>query len=444
MSKAIMWFRNDLRLTDNPALNAAVQQHDEILPVYILDERLLRPGPWGFPRMGAYRLKFLLESLADLQEDLQEKGSQLLFKVGVPETMLPQIAQSYGCSAVYASKEYTHEELQAEEALQAKLECYFSHSLLLTAPDDLPFSIDQVPEVFTQFRKRVEKYARIPDALEPPNAIPTVGFASEPLPEMASLGYDCPEADQRAVLPFKGGALAAYDRLDHYLWDTDHIATYKETRNGLIGADYSSKFSLWLAHGCISARAIWHEVEAYEAERKSNSSTYWMKFELLWREYFKYIAMKHGRKIFFPGGIQDKAVRWRDNDKLFHKWATGTTGDDFVDANMRELLYTGFMSNRGRQNVASYLVHQLKQDWRKGAAWFEALLIDYDVASNYGNWMYAGGVGNDPRDRVFNTQKQARDYDKDGAYRKRWLQEDKRSPNAWFERLTTPIQSVSK
>lgn len=104
-----------------------------------------------------------------------------------------------------------------------------------------------------------------------------------------------------------------------------------------------------------------------------------------------------------------------------HKWIEGETGDDFVDANMIELKTTGFMSNRGRQNVASYLVHKLNLDWRVGAAWFESMLIDYDVTSNYGNWIYAAGVGNDPRDRVFNTKKQAGMYDKSGAYRKLWL-----------------------
>jgi deoxyribodipyrimidine photo-lyase len=133
--------------------------------------------------------------------------------------------------------------------------------------------------------------------------------------------------------------------------------------------------------------------------------------------------MKYGRKIFLPGGIQDKKAAWKQQPKVFRKWAYGETGDDFVDANMKELLYTGFMSNRGRQNVASYFVHRLKQDWRLGAAWFESLLIDYDVSSNYGNWMYAAGVGNDPRDRVFNTQKQADRYDPESAYRDLWLKE---------------------
>lgn len=435
MSKAIMWFRNDLRLTDNPALAAALRQSEAILPVYILDERWLQPGRWGFTRLGPYRLQFLLESLADLRADLKEKGSGLLVQVGKPEDAIPGLAKSHGCSEVFASKEYTHEELQVEEQIAVQLPLHLHHSLLLVSPQDLPFAAEQTPDVFTQFRKRVEKYAEVPLPLDPPEAIPTIQFEPQGLPGLESLGYPVPERDSRGVLAFKGGALAACERLEHYLWGTDALASYKQTRNGMIGADYSSKFSAWLANGSISARSIWHEVEVYEAKRTQNKDTYWMKFELLWREYFKYVAMRYGRKIFLKGGIQDKNVRWKDRPKALHKWMTGTTGDDFVDANMRELLYTGFMSNRGRQNVASYLVHQLKQDWRRGAAWFESLLVDYDVSSNYGNWMYAGGVGNDPRDRVFNTKKQAGNYDSDGAFRNLWLHKDERDPEEVIAQL---------
>lgn len=435
MSKAIMWFRNDLRLTDNPALSAALQQHEVILPVYILDERLLQPDRWGFTRMGPYRLQFLIESLEDLKADLKEKGSDLLVQIGKPEEAIPALAQAHGSTAVFASKEYTYEELQIEEHIAGQLSLRLHHSLLLTNPEDLPFAIAQTPDIFTQFRKRVEKYTKVALPLDAPEKIATIPFESQPLPDLESLGYKVPVPDNRAVLHFKGGALTAYERLDHYLWDTDALASYKQTRNGMIGADYSSKFSAWLANGSISARTIWHEVEAYEAERTKNKDTYWMKFELLWREYFKYVGMRYGRKIFLKGGIQDKDVPWKNRPKALLKWMTGTTGDDFVDANMRELLYTGFMSNRGRQNVASYLVHQLKQDWRKGAAWFESLLVDYDVTSNYGNWMYAGGVGNDPRDRVFNTKKQAHNYDGDGAFRRLWLKEDERDPEEVIAQL---------
>lgn len=433
MSRAILWFRNSLRLDDNTVLNTAVRECKEIIPVFILDERYLERDQWGFLRTGPYRLKFLLESLYDLNENLRDRGSRLIVIKGIPEKELPCLAEEYQCSCLYASKEYTFEEIQVEKALMQRLDTRFYHDSTLYHPEELPFAIGQLPDVFTQFRKRVERYAEVPEPLSAPDEIPAPELPDTHIPSVESLGFSMPPADERAVLEFKGGETEAYSRLDHYFWNTGWLSSYKETRNGLIGADYSSKFSPWLANGCISARTIYHEVESYEAEVERNKSTYWLKFELLWREYFRLVAMRYGRRIFSPGGIQGKAVNWKGDDSAFQRWRAGATGDDFVDANMLELLFTGFMSNRGRQNVASYLVHQLKQDWRKGAAWFESLLIDYDVCSNYGNWMYAAGVGNDPRDRVFNTHKQASMYDGGGAYRRLWLEIADKDSEAFIE-----------
>ena len=433
MKRTILWFRNDLRLHDHPALHAALKACDEIVPAFILDERYLQRDRWGFRRTGPYRLQFLLESLEDLRNHLKELGGNLVLRIGLPEREIPAVAAEYDCTAVYASQEYTHEEKKVEEALKKVLPLHLFHASTLYPPEQLPFNMDQLPEVFTAFRKQVERYVRVPFPLETPVKIPVPSLEEGALPSLSGLGYAVPPTDARAVLRFRGGAGAAYERLDDYLWNSHSLSRYKETRNGLVGADYSSKFSPWLANGSISVRAIYHEVEAYEAEVEANDSTYWLKFELLWREYFKFVAMKHGRRIFFPGGIQGKSTSWKDNPGLFRQWAAGKTGDRFVDANMRELLFTGFMSNRGRQNVASYLVHQLKQDWRKGAAWFESLLLDYDVASNYGNWMYAAGIGKAPRDRVFNTAKQASMYDGDGVFRALWLEGAGRDPEAFWE-----------
>lgn len=435
MKRNLFWFRNDLRLTDNPAFQAALAQSDEVIPVFILDERLLRRDRWGFRRLGPYRLPFLLESLQDLEAHLRELGSGLVLSIGLPEREIPRLVTAWGCGAVFASKEYTHEELAAERAMAACLDTHWEHGATLYHPGDLPFAIGDLPDVFTVFRKRVEQYGEVRDSFPAPVSIESPELPPVEWPTPEALGYALPPVDNRGVMHFRGGARAAYARLDHYLWDTEALSTYKETRNGLLGSDYSSKFSPWLANGCISPRAIYQEVNRYEEEIVANDSTYWLKFELLWRDYFKFVAMKYGRRIFFPGGIQDKAVRWKHNPSAFRRWTSGTTGDNFVDANMRELLYTGWMSNRGRQNVASYLVHQLREDWRRGAAWFESMLVDYDVTSNYGNWMYAAGVGNDPRDRVFNTRKQADQYDRDGQYRDHWLDNGGEEPLAFIRQF---------
>jgi len=235
--------------------------------------------------------------------------------------------------------------------------------------------------------------------------------------------------DSRSAFRFKGGESAGLLRLSEYLWKTNAIATYKETRNGLVGKNYSTKFSPWLANGSLSPRRIYHEVKQYEHNKVANNSTYWVIFELIWRDFFRFISIKYGKRIFYLTGIRDLVLPWKQDQKLFRKWAHGETGVPFVDANMRELLHTGFMSNRGRQNVASFLVKDLKLDWRMGAEWFESLLLDHDPCSNYGNWNYSAGIGCDPReDRKFNVIKQALDYDRDGKFVKLWIPELKKVP----------------
>jgi len=214
-------------------------------------------------------------------------------------------------------------------------------------------------------------------------------------------------------------------RLHHYFFESEQLSKYKYTRNGLIGPDYSSKFSPWLANGSISPRQIYYQVKKYEDEVKSNVSTYWLVFELIWRDFFTYVLLKYGNKLFYKGSINGESPEIDDpNGIKLEAWKRAQTGIPFIDANMKELNETGFMSNRGRQNVASYLIKDLKVDWRKGAAYFEEKLIDYDVASNWGNWSYVAGIGNDPREgRYFNIMTQADRYDKKGDYVKLWLTE---------------------
>jgi deoxyribodipyrimidine photo-lyase len=250
------------------------------------------------------------------------------------------------------------------------------------------------------------------------------GLDPDFLPLSENYVEQMPPVSSRSAIPFQGGEQAGLERLNSYLFQTQNLSQYKETRNGLVGKDYSSKLSLWLANGAISPRKIYAEIKRYEKEIKKNSSTYWLFFELVWRDFFRFTAMRYGRKFFYPHGISDVSVKYENSLKAFEKWCKGETGEAFVDANMKELHETGFMSNRGRQNVASYLTNDLKIDWRWGAYWFQYQLIDFDVCSNWGNWMYVAGVGNDPRvDRYFNIKKQADRYDSDGAYRKLWLGE---------------------
>jgi deoxyribodipyrimidine photo-lyase len=290
--------------------------------------------------------------------------------------------------------------------------------------DDIPWPINRLPENFTAFRKEAEQETTVRKCFPVPHNIPFDFVLDDTsVPTLAQWEIEEPKKDTRTAFPFRGGESAVLQHLQYYIWEDERIATYKETRNELIGKDYSSKLSAWLAFGSISPRYVYEEVKKFEEKRIKNDSTYWLVFELLWRDYFHFAAKKYGNAIFLKNGIRNKKYTWQNDREKFEKWRLGKTGERFIDANMRELLYTGFMSNRGRQNVACYLSKDLKVNWTWGAAWFESQLIDYDVCSNWLNWAYIAGVGNDPReDRYFNTESQVRKYDPKGIYMERWLE----------------------
>jgi deoxyribodipyrimidine photo-lyase len=429
MKKAIVWFKTDLRLHDNETLVKAIAQNDQIIPVYCFDETQFEETEYGFKKTGSFRAQFLLEAVADLDKNLRALGSGLMVLKGKPEIEIPKVVSLYKANKLYAKREVTFEEKQTEQLVQTELwkqQCEmltFSTSTLYHA-QDLPFSIKDIPDVFSNFRKKVEKESTIRTVFEKPISISSPEFPAAQFPTLDQLGLSFSEIDKRAAIVFEGGESAALKRMNHYFSETKAISQYKETRNGLIGADYSSKFSAWLSLGCLSPREIFFELKKYESQFGANESTYWLVFELLWRDYFRFMMKKYSNKFFQQSGIQDKGISVnKHNIQMLDSWINGTTGVDFVDANMLELKLTGFMSNRGRQNVASYLCNDLKLDWRYGAAYFEQQLIDYDVSSNWGNWAYLAGVGNDPRgNRYFNIDKQAQDYDRDKSYRKLWLQ----------------------
>ncbi len=417
--RALVWLRNDLRLRDNLLLKKAVAEADEVILFYCFEAKHYQKSPWGFPKTGSFRAQFILESLADLKVNLASAAPSLQIRWGNTLEELKKLQADYPFEEIYCSEECTPEEKEEEYLLEKagfRLKRIWQHSLY--HPEALSFPIDKLPKVFTAFRKKAEKYAEI-DAPNEAVKVPhwPKGLEESPLPSMDQLGLKAVSFDDRSVLNFKGGESAAWQRLEDYFWNKGRLKEYKKTRNGLVGADYSSKFSAWLAQGCISPRSIYQEIKKYEAERTKNSSTYWLFFELMWRDFFRLTALKEGNWFFkIPRSHQPKG------NKKFEQWRLGQTGEAFVDANMLELLKTGFMSNRGRQNVASYLVKDLGVDWYLGAAWFESQLIDYDVCSNYGNWTYVAGVGNDPREnRYFNVAKQADRYDPEMEYRNLWL-----------------------
>ncbi len=428
--KIIVWFRNDLRIHDHEALSKAIENAQSIVPVYIFDPRWFKITDLGFEKTGNLRTQFLLEAVQDLQNNLKKIGSELIIRTGKPEDILPQMAEKLGATAIYTSEEVTDEEIAVDSVIEKRLKAEgismnFYWMSTLYHLDDLPFDIDKLPDVFTQFRNKTERFAKIRTSYPSPQKLAfTETIDLGQLPSLSELGFEQAESqDRKQALHFVGGETAALARLEHYFWESDSLKSYKITRNEMLGSNYSSKFSAWLALGCISPRKIYEEISRYETERTKNESTYWLIFELIWRDYFRFVAMKFGNKLFFQEGfMNDTRTEWQENRRIFDQWKLGQTGVPLIDANMQELLKTGFMSNRGRQNVASFLTKDLKINWLWGAAWFESQLLDYDVCSNYGNWQYVAGVGNDPREnRYFNIYTQATRYDQAGQYVKHWL-----------------------
>jgi deoxyribodipyrimidine photo-lyase len=426
---ALVWLRNDLRVTDHFGLYNATNKYEDVIAYFCFDPAHYKNTKWGFKKTSAYRAQFLIESVIQVQKDLAEKNITLIIDNQNPVEGIADYVASENIKAIYFQKEWTPEEIAIEHDLRLKLKgeviFHSDYDQFLFHPEDVPMSLEQLPEVFTQFRKECEKKSWVRKCYPSPNTLNSSNKLNEEFrcPDLQELGLENKRTHPNSVFPFKGGSKEAKNRINHYFWESKKLSFYKNTRNGLLGIDYSSKLSAWLANGSISSREIYWEVVEYEKNIKKNQSTYWLIFELIWRDFFKYISLKHQNKIFQLGGILNKKYEWENDSNILNQWIEGKTKEPFVNANMIELKKTGWMSNRGRQNVASYFSKELYMDWRIGAAYFESLLIDYDVHSNYGNWMYISGVGNDPRDRKFNIRSQAERYDGNGSFQKLWNQQ---------------------
>jgi deoxyribodipyrimidine photo-lyase len=394
MTTVVYWFRSDLRVTDNPAFAEAFQQTNKVLAVYVHDPKHDAQTQWGFARMCAHRKAFLAQRLQDLAAQLKALGLPLTELHGSAKDALSAVCESTQTKQIYCEDIAAPEEQAEVDALEAaglQVQTLWQSSLL--EPADLPFDMQNLPAVFTAFRNKVEKLALKPREVPPQT-------------------FNLPES-------------AAEKHLKTY-FEGDFALTYKLTRNQPMNwspeQHFSTQFSPWLACGALSAPMIYAKLKRFEAERSANDSTYWIWFELLWRDYFRFLHLQHGKKLYRKQGLGDFDLAKVPNNKQgFKRWCEGLTGEPLVDAGMRELTATGWLSNRMRQVVASYLIYDLGGDWRAGAAWFESQLIDYDVYSNQGNWLYIAGRGTDPRGgRCFNPQMQAQQHDADGQYRQFW------------------------
>ena len=437
MNTALYWFRSDLRLKDNPNFISACKASDALLPIYVHapQESLI----WGFERISEHRLQFLRDALRDLRQQLEQLGSGLLeLQAPLDSSSIVDLvinaAHHHGIKTIYCEVIQAPEEMQALTILrQAGLTVHAELESTMIALCDLPFAPDEMPDQFTQFRNTIEKAKRLfTEPVSAPSQIPSLpeNFKRSELAADAFIPHGTESVPLKDGHPhssfphyreaYRGGTTAAIAHLRQYL-ERALPHSYKATRNQLHGLDYSSKLSPWLALGCISARSVMQKLKQFELEQGANEGSYWLWFELLWRDYFRVLHLKYGKQLYCVSGL-NQSEKPIHNTRGFEHWCSGTTGESIVDAGMRELKATGYLSNRLRQVVASYLIYDLHSDWRAGAAWFESQLLDYDVYSNQGNWLYIAGRGTDPRGgRRFNPQKQAQDHDANGSYRTLWL-----------------------
>ncbi|WP_136797090.1 FAD-binding domain-containing protein [Desulfosediminicola ganghwensis] len=382
----------------------------------------------GIPRVSAHRLNFYDACVEELGKQYAAANLPLEITEKKAAEIFIELAERYDEVEVWVPDQPGTEEvdflLELKNVLPAKVVFHQLPSNTLLQADELPMEVGKIPRTFSGFRKRVEK-----------KGYHQYGFSR--MQEVSDF------------LPTRFSP--ARQRVKQYIFEDQHIINYKYTRNGLGPGDYSSRFGKWLAAGTVSAAEIGAAILKYEKERKKNISTYWLLFELLWRDYFHFLHKKIGAQLFTPQGMKQRrspglvdSIAWRftgsnvamqipaahrkEAEELwgaFRSWALASNGMEFIDAMMLELYATGELSNRGRQCAASYLIHDLHVPWWWGAQWFEYLLTDYDVSSNWGNWAYIAGVGADSRPvHRFNITNQARKYDADHFYRD-WVKEQK-------------------
>ncbi|MEX2333246.1 MAG: DASH family cryptochrome, partial [Pseudohongiella sp.] len=351
----------------------------------------------------------------------------LYIEYGYPEQQLIGLIARHKINRLVCSRQFGSDERKVLKLLAErfpKLDIEEVDATTLYDQTQLPMTPLQLLKGFTPFRKQAEQLP-VPPPAQAPMSLPRPVLRAVPIqatPEWIPGSYRRPAASQaqRSIAAIGGGERAGKDHLRRY-FESTLPSSYKQVRDQLDGWENSSKLSPWLNFGCLSLRRVAQTLSQYEKTHGSNESTQWLFFELLWREYYQWLALAQGDKLYSIKGISNKPQHGCLHPERYQKWCHGNTPWPLVNACMRQLKETGYLSNRGRQIAASCFVNELGMDWRYGAAWFEHQLIDYDVAVNWGNWQYIAGVGVDPRGgRHFDIEKQTALYDPHGTYIERW------------------------
>lgn len=428
-ASTIVWLRRDLRLDDQPALHAAIQRGGPVVPVFI--HAPAEDAPW---RPGEASDWWLHQSLAALDGQLRQCGSRLILRTGHSLQTLLAVARELKAEAILWNRLYEPSSISRDTAIKAELrksgliaESFCSH--LLFEPWEVSTKEGKPYQVFTAFWRACQARGvsgtplPAPASLTPPPAWP------ESL-ELADLGLE-PVRPWTAGLrqAFTPGESAAQARLTQFLKSA--VRGYATDRD-IPSRPGTSRLSPYLHFGEISPRTLWHAVQSSGLTLDPGAETF-LK-EVVWREFAHHLLYHFPRTTDAPLRAEFSGFPWVDNPEWLRAWQVGKTGYPIVDAGMRELWSTGYMHNRVRMIVASFLVKDLRLHWRQGAAWFWDTLVDADLANNTLGWQWSAGCGADaaPYFRVFNPMLQSQKFDPDAIYLRQWLPELAGLPSKWI------------
>ena len=403
-----MWFRRDLRLDDNPAWSAAATTYREIVPLFVLDPRLLAAA-------GPFRRRQLLSDLRTLDARLRTLGGGLRTVVGDATVVVPAEAAALGATAVFVNLDVSPLARRRDHAVAEALErngvgWHPNWGGLVHAPGTVRTAKGALSQVFTPFWTT---WRRTPRASWPAFDAAPEDARSDLATVANQPGEPLPLADGPA--PFPGGEAGAHERLREL---DDRVDAYLDTRD-LPAIDGTTQLSAALRFGTVSPRHVIDVLGTHTPGREAIAR------QLAWRDWYAHLTWERpdiATHALRPGY---DAIRWRDDTAAFTAWCEGRTGYPIVDAGMRQLLHTGWMHNRVRMITASFLVKDLLIDWRRGERWFRTMLVDGEVSQNAGNWQWVAGTGPDaaPYFRIFNPTTQGKKFDPDGRYVKRWVPE---------------------
>jgi deoxyribodipyrimidine photo-lyase len=440
----IVWFRRDLRLHDNPALDAAVQHGGPIIPVFIWapeEEEQWAPG-------GASRW-WLHQSLASLAAALHERGSRLILRRGSSLRTLQDVVRTTGARAVLWNRRYEPSVRQRDATITATLRAQSLtveswNAGLLYEPWEVATKAGKPFKVFTPFWKACLARSQPAEPLSPPTRLPAPAEWPATL-QLAQFELE-PTIDWAAGMraTWRPGCHHAIAQLDRFVEQAMHGYAQDRDRPDLLG---TSRLSPYLHFGEISPRQVWHRVQ--DAVRvlgrtgKALGAEAYLR-ELGWREFAHHVLYHFPHTTTQPLRPDFAAFPWRDERQSLRAWQRGRTGYPLVDAGMRELWTTGWMHNRVRMVVASFLVKHLLLPWQAGTAWFWDTLVDADLANNTLGWQWAAGCGADaaPYFRIFNPMTQGQKFDPQGVYVRRWIPELTNIPTRWIQQPWEAPQTV--